>query len=76
MDIVKGMIAIAAALAVLTAYSTAGAQSQAVTKAIETVGKNPESESKVRNLLILGCGLMETGGIYGLLVAFLLIFVF
>ena len=76
MDIGRGLIAIAASIAVMVAFSTAGAQGQAVSKAIETVGKNPEAEGKIRNLLILGCGIMETGGIYGLLIALLLIFLF
>ena len=72
----KGLVAIAAALAVMTGiFSTVG-QGYAAAKAVEAVGKNPEAESKIRSMLILGAGIAETAAIYGLLIAFLLIFVF
>lgn len=72
----KGLIAIAAALAVMTGiFSTIG-QGFAAAKAVEAVGKNPEAESKIRAMLILGAGIAETAAIYGMLISFLLIFVF
>ncbi|CAM3497997.1 ATP synthase F0 subunit C [Erysipelothrix sp. HDW6B] len=72
----KGLVAIAAALAVMTGiFSTVG-QGYAAAKAVEAVGKNPEAESKIRSMLILGAGIAETAAIYGMLIAFLLIFVF
>ncbi len=70
-----GLIAIGAAIATLTGMLTAIGQGLAATKAVEAVGKNPEAESKIRTMLILGCGLAETCAIYGMLVAFLIIFV-
>ena len=70
-----GLIAIGAAIATLTGMLTAIGQGLAATKAVEMVGKNPEAESKIRTMLILGCGLAETCAIYGMLVAFLIIFV-
>ena len=72
----KGLVAIAAALAVMTGiFSTVG-QGYAAAKAVEAVGKNPEAESKIRSMLILGAGIAETAAIYGMLIALLLIFVF
>lgn len=72
----KGLIAIAAALAVMTGiFSTIG-QAYASAKAVEAVGKNPEANSEIRAMLILGAGIAETAAIYGMLIAFLLIFVF
>ncbi|WP_323616098.1 ATP synthase F0 subunit C [Erysipelothrix rhusiopathiae] len=72
----RGLVAIAAALAVMTGiFSTIG-QGYAAAKVVEAVGKNPEAESKIRAMLILGAGIAETNAIYGMLISFLLIFVF
>lgn len=71
-----GLVAIAAALAVMTGlFSTLG-QGYAAGKAVEAVGKNPEAETEIRTMLMLGAGIAETAAIYGLLIAFLLIFVY
>lgn len=72
----KGLVAIAAALAVMTGiFSTIG-QGYAEAKAVEAVGKNPEANKEIRAMLILGAGIAETAAIYGMLIAFILIFVF
>ena len=76
MDINQGLIAIGAGIAVLTGIMTGMGQGFAAGKAVEAVGKNPEAESKIRSMLILGAGIAETCAIYGLLIAFLLIFVY
>lgn len=72
----KGLIAIGAGLAVITGMMTGIGQGYAADKAVEAVGKNPEAEGKIRNMLIIGSGIAETSAIYGMLVAFLLILVF
>lgn len=76
MDLARGLIAIGAGIAVLTGMMTGIGQGFAAGKAVEAVGKNPEAESKIRSMLILGAGIAETCAIYGLLIAFLLIFVY
>ena len=69
-----GLVAIAAALSVMTGiFSTIG-QGYAAAKAVEAVGKNPEASNEIRTMLMLGAGIAETAAIYGMLVAFLLIF--
>lgn len=70
-----GLIAIAAAIATLEGMFTSIAEGRVAERAIEAIAKNPESEGKVRTMMILGCGLAETCAIYGLLVAFLIMFV-
>ena len=72
----KGLIAIGAGLAVITGMMTGIGQGYAAGKAVEAVGKNPEAEGKIRNMLIIGAGIAETCSIYGLLVAFILILIF
>ncbi|MDO4701195.1 ATP synthase F0 subunit C [Erysipelotrichaceae bacterium OH741_COT-311] len=76
MDIAKGLIAIGAGLAIMTGMMTGLGQGLAASKAVEAVGKNPDAENKIRSMLILGCALAETCAIYGMLIAFLLIFAF
>ena len=72
----RGLVAIAAALAVMTRiFSTVG-QGYAAAKAVEAVGKNPDAEKQIRSMLILGAGLAETAAIYGMLISFMLIFMF
>ena len=71
-----GLVAIAAALAVMTGiFSTVG-QGYVAGKAVEAVGKNPEAETEIRTMLMLGAGIAETAAIYGLLIAFLLLLVY
>lgn len=72
----RGLIAIGAGIAVLTGMMTGIGQGFAAGKAVEAVGKNPEAENKIRSMLILGAGIAETCAIYGMLIAFLLMFAF
>ena len=76
MDITRGLVAIGAGMSVLTGILTGLGQGLAASKAVEAVGKNPEAAGPIRTMLIVGCALAETCAIYGMLVAFILIFVF
>lgn len=71
-----GLIAIAAGIAICAGLGTGIGEGIAASKAIEAVGRNPEAESKIRTMMILGIALTETVAIYGLLVSILLMFVF
>lgn len=76
MDIGQGLVALGAGLAVFTGLGSGIGQGLAAAKAVEAVGKNPEAEGEIRTMLMLGAGIAETASIYGLLIAFLLLFVF
>lgn len=76
MDLGRGLVAIGAGIAVLTGFSTGIGQGLAASKAVEAVGKNPEAASQIRSMLIVGAAVAETCAIYGLLIAFTLIFLF
>ena len=76
MDINRGLIAIGAALAVMTGMMTGRGEGEVEAHACDAIGKNPEAESKIRSTMILGIALSETCAIYGLLVSILLIFVY
>ena len=50
-------------------------EGNAVSKACEAIGRQPESKGAVTSTMIMGCAISETTGIYALVVAILLIFV-
>ena len=75
-DIAKGLIAIGTGLAVMTGMFTGIGEGFVGGKAVEAIGKNPDAEGKIRSTMILGIALSETCAIYGLLIAFLLLFAF
>jgi F-type H+-transporting ATPase subunit c len=67
--------AIAASIAVLAGMAPSFTQGLAAGKAVEAVGRQPEAAGQIRSTLIIGSVLAETGGVYGLLVALILLFV-
>ncbi|GHU50264.1 hypothetical protein FACS189459_3810 [Bacilli bacterium] len=66
---------LAAGISMIGAMATGLSEGYATAKACEAIGRNPEAESKIRLTLIIGCGIAETSGIYGLIISLLLIFV-
>lgn len=63
---------LAAGIAVLSGIGAGIGIGVATGKAIEAVGRQPESSSRVMTFLILGAALCETTAIYGLVVSFML----
>ena len=47
----------------------------AVGKACEAIGRQPEAKGDVTSTMLLGCAVAETTGIYGFIVALILLFV-
>lgn len=74
-DVGQGLAAIGAGIAVLTGAGSGIGEGIAAGRAVEGVARNPEAAGGIRSMLILGCALTETTGIYGLLIAFLIIFI-
>ena len=72
----KGLIAIAAAIAVFAGFATGIGEGIIGSKAVEAVGRNPEAEDKIRMMRIVADGISETVAIYGLLISFILLFVY
>jgi F-type H+-transporting ATPase subunit c len=76
-DINKGLTGIGAGLAVgLAAIGPGLGEGRIISSAIEGMSRNPETADNLRATMILGVALDETTGIYGLLIAILLIFVY
>jgi len=66
--------AIGAAIAVLAATGPSLGQGMAAAKAAEAVGRQPEATGQIRSTMLIGSVVAETGGVYGLLVALILLF--
>jgi F-type H+-transporting ATPase subunit c len=66
---------IGAGICMLGAMGCGLGEGIAAGKACDAVGRNPEAENKIRNMMVIGCAISETSGIYGLIIALLLIFV-
>lgn len=68
------IIAIGAAIAVLTGVGAGIGIGIATGKAADAIARQPEAESKISKTLILGCALAEATAIYGFIIGLLVIF--
>lgn len=68
------LVAIGAAVAVLTGLGAGLGISLATGKAVDAIARQPEAESKISKNLILGCALAEATAIYGFVIGLLIIF--
>ena len=67
------LIAIGAGIAVLTGISAGIGIGIATSKAVESIARQPEAESKISKTLLLGAALAEATAIYGFVIALLII---
>ena len=75
--IIKAACAIGAGLCMgIGAIGPAMGEGNAVGKALEGMARQPEASGLLRTNMILGCGITESTGIYSLVIALLLLFVF
>ena len=73
----KGLVALGAGLCMgIGAIGPAIGEGNAVSKALEGMARQPESAGILRTNMILGCAITESTGIYSLVIALLLLFVF
>ena len=73
--IILGGCAIGAGLALIAGIGPGIGEGNAVAKACEAIGRQPESAGTVKSTMLMGCAIAETTGIYGLIIGILLIFV-
>ena len=67
------LVAIGAAVAVLTGLGAGLGISLATGKAVDAIARQPEAESKISKNLILGCALAEATAIYCFIIGLLII---
>ena len=65
----------ASALAVFAGILTTLGQGNIAAKAIESIARQPEAKGSINTAMIISLAMAETNGIYGLVVAMLLMFV-
>ena len=70
-----GLIAIAAAIAIFSSGCSSIGEGLVISKAMEGMARNPEASKNLRSSMIIGAALVETCGIYALVIAILIIFV-
>ena len=73
--IILGCCALGAGIAMIAGIGPGIGEGEAVAKACEAIGRQPESKGAVTSTMIMGCAIAETTGLYALIVAILLIFV-
>ncbi|MCI8619421.1 MAG: ATP synthase F0 subunit C [Oscillospiraceae bacterium] len=75
--IIKAACAVGAGLCMgIGAIGPALGEGNAVGKALEGMARQPEASGTLRTNMILGCAVTESTGIYSLVIALLLLFVF
>ncbi len=74
-DLILACSAIGAGIAVISGIGTGIGQGNAAGMAAAAVGKNPGAKSDITSTMLLGQAVAETTGLYGLLIAMLLLFV-
>ncbi len=75
LGIILGGCAVGAGLAMIAGIGPGIGEGNAVAKACEAIGRQPECKGDVTSTMITGCIIAETTGLYGLVIAILLIFV-
>ncbi|MBO5220056.1 MAG: ATP synthase F0 subunit C [Clostridia bacterium] len=71
---ILGMCALGAGMAMIAGIGPGIGEGNAVAKACEAIGRQPESKGSVTTTMLMGCAIAETTGLYALVIAILLIF--
>ena len=79
MELAIGLIlagcALGAGAAMIAGIGPGIGEGNAVAKAWEAIGRQPECRGAVTSTMLMGCAIAETTGLYALVIAILLIFV-
>lgn len=78
MDSITIIVAVSIITAGLTiaigGYGPSRGEADALTKAIEAIGRQPESANEITRLLFVGMAMVESVAIYALVIALILLF--
>ena len=67
-----GLIAIAAALALLPCAAAGFAMGLATGKAVDAIARQPEASGKINSILLMGLALAESTAIYSFVIALII----
>ena len=73
--IILGCCALGAGMAMIAGIGPGIGEGNAVAKACEAIGRQPECKGTVTSTMLMGCAIAETTGLYALIIAILLLFV-
>ena len=73
--IILGCCALGAGTAMIAGIGPGIGEGNAVAKACEAIGRQPECKGSVTSTMLMGCAVAETTGLYALVIATILIFV-
>ncbi len=73
--LILGGCALGAGMAMIAGIGPGIGEGNAVAKACEAIGRQPECRGDVTTTMLMGCAIAETTGLYALVIAILLIFV-
>ena len=73
--IILGACALGAGMAMIAGIGPGLGEGNAVAKACEAIGRQPECKGDVTTTMLMGCAIAETTGLYALVIAILLLFV-
>ena len=73
--IILGCCALGAGTAMVAGIGPGIGEGNAVAKACEAIGRQPEAKGDVTTTMLMGCAIAETTGLYALVIAILLLFV-
>ena len=65
---------ITAIIALLNGIVTPFGQSKVAMASIEAIARQPAASGNITSTMFIGCAMIETNGIYGLLIAIILLF--
>lgn len=71
----EGLLAIGAGLSCIGLLGAGIGQGYAAGKAAEAVGRNPEAEGQIRNMMFIGAAVAESSALYALVIAIMCLFV-
>lgn len=69
----RGLAYIGAAVAVLAGFGAGIGEGMVAAKAVEAIGRQPEASGKITLTMLIGQAVVETSGLYGLIIAFILV---
>ena len=68
------MAHIAAVIALFNGFITTIAQAKVASTALESIARQPEAANSITGPMLVGLAMCETSGIYGLLIAIIMLF--
>ena len=74
MTVGQGLKYIGAGLAVFTGFAAAIGEGNVAAHAVDAMTRQPEMAGNIRTTMLIGQAVSETTGLYGLIIAFLIIF--